>query len=170
MNTSYHIFKNKSTLEVRKIYKDKHGAILDVSRIPAYVVGNNSENLYENARGILYSTFNNDKYLTEESYPNIDREAIYDTLLSKLDENHSRRDKIYTVHIFAFIMSGFNYSRNAIADMLGVHTQAIYYMLNIVQQRISINDAQTKKLIDSLPEDIQSYIYRIYNDNIIYEY
>lgn len=170
MNTSYHIFKNKKNLEVRKIYKDKHGAILDVSRIPAYVVGNNTENLHENARGILYSTYNNDKFLTEDSYPKINRHEIYDSIMSKLSENHIKKDRVSMTHLYAFIMRGFGFSKDAIADMLGVYTQGVNYMLKAVQERISINDAHLTELIDRLPENIQSYIYRIYNDNLIYEF
>lgn len=170
MNESYQIFKNNNNLEVRKTYKDKYGNLLDVSRIPAYAIGSNKEHLYDNARNIMYSIFDSDKFLTEESYPKIDRDDIYEIMLSNLDENDSKRDQTYVLHIYAFVMSGFGYSKNAIADMLGVYMQAVSYMLNIVQKRLSIRDSQIMKLINRLPEYIQSYIYRIYNDNLIYAY
>jgi len=167
MNTAYQIFKNKQNLEIRKVYNNKFGKLLDISRIPVYVVAPTQSELHEETSRISSAALYADKYLTSSDYPDIDPLVLFDTLNSTIPDKHLRREEIYIKHFQAYIMSGFGYNKKEIARFLELTTPAIDYIFDVLPGRIKY-DSVLQNQISKFPEYIRAYIYRIYDDNLIY--
>jgi len=160
MKISYILFHNKNTLEIRKAYLSERGSVLDICRSPEYVYGKDRSEAYDKAHSLVESSAYSDVY-NKEHYPTVDPENLWGLLLEyKQDRKKSYAD---LKHACIFILKGFGYTRNFISLFFGVTEPAIAYTVRTVPVKM-YSDDNFISMINSFPERIQAFMFRIKDD------